>query len=211
MEEHTPTKESAEKFLERDFNQCFTQMRHYDGQIVEIVKFTFTAYTALIGVAVGLYQFSKKESVDLIPVAQAILFIGFFFGLFMLLLATRNRVYFVVLARYINEHRRLFLKNQPLGFQNSAGMYVSPTHPRYFNWQSSQVVYLYLIATLNAILLAALLATISGPRWPSIVGFLVSLTVQLLSAIIYLRCREGKSADHVVHGKRDTESKIHLS
>ena len=47
----------ALKFLERDFNQCFQQMRHYDSQIFDILKFMFTAYTVLIGVALGLYQF----------------------------------------------------------------------------------------------------------------------------------------------------------
>ena len=30
------------KFLERDFNQCFMQMRHYDSQIFDILKFMFT-------------------------------------------------------------------------------------------------------------------------------------------------------------------------
>ena len=66
--------DAAEKFLERDFNQCFTQMRHYDGQILDIVKFTFATYTAIIGVVVGLYQFSKKEHYEsiLIPVTAAI-------------------------------------------------------------------------------------------------------------------------------------------
>lgn len=47
----------AVKFLERDFNQCFQQMRHYDSQIFDILKFMFTGYTALIGVALGLYKF----------------------------------------------------------------------------------------------------------------------------------------------------------
>lgn len=46
----------ALKFLERDFNQSFQQMRHYDAQIFDILKFMFTAYSVLIGVALGLYQ-----------------------------------------------------------------------------------------------------------------------------------------------------------
>lgn len=52
------------RFLERDFNQCFQQMRHYDGQIFEITKFVLLSYSGLIGVALGLYQFSLKERVD---------------------------------------------------------------------------------------------------------------------------------------------------
>jgi hypothetical protein len=39
------------KFLERDFNQCFQQMRHYQAHIPDICKFALTAYTAVIGAA----------------------------------------------------------------------------------------------------------------------------------------------------------------
>lgn len=44
------------KFLERDFNQCFQQMRHHDTQIFDILKFMFTAYTVLIGAALGIFK-----------------------------------------------------------------------------------------------------------------------------------------------------------
>jgi hypothetical protein len=210
MDVPTPSNEMAEKFLERDFNQCFTQMRHYDVQIVDVVKFMFATDTTLIGVAVGLYQFSKKEGVDLIPAAQAILAIGFVFGLFMLHLVTRSRVYFVVLARYINEHRQFFLKHKPMGFQNLAGMYTNPAHPRYFYWQSSQVVYLYLVAALNSILLTGLLTAFGLPRWYWIIGFLASLILQVGCVVLYLKCRERKSGDGVLpHRKASNDERHH--
>lgn len=47
-QEITEKEEEAVKFLERDFNQCFQQMRHYGSQILEILKFMFTSYSILI-------------------------------------------------------------------------------------------------------------------------------------------------------------------
>lgn len=99
----------ALKFLERDFNQCFQQKRYYDAQIFDILKFLFTAYSAIIGIALGLYQFYLKEGKDLSLPAVAVLAVGLILGLFMFALAVRNRVYFVHVARYINEQRNFFL------------------------------------------------------------------------------------------------------
>ena len=64
MINNTPDDEAV-RFLERDFNQCFQQMRHYDSQLWDICKFSFTAYTALIGIAIGLYQYSIQKALDL--------------------------------------------------------------------------------------------------------------------------------------------------
>jgi len=77
----------ALNFLERDFNQCFQQMRHYDAQIFDILKFMFTAYSVLVGVALGLYQFGLKEGKDLSVPAIAALTVGLILGLFMLILS----------------------------------------------------------------------------------------------------------------------------
>ena len=128
----------ALKFLERDFNQCFQQMRHYDSQIFDILKFMFTAYTALIGVALGLYQFGVKEKIYLIPPAIAALIIGLVLGAFMFYLVLINRAYYVRVARYINEQRNLFLSFKPLGFENISRMYTNAKQP-YFSRESSQV------------------------------------------------------------------------
>ena len=123
----------AIKFLGRDFDQCFTQMRHYDGQIWDICKFSFAAYSALMGTAFGLYQYTiSPNHVNLIPVAIAILVIGVLLGLFIFGLSLRNRVYFVVLARYINENREYFFRHNPPEFKNVTGMYTDPSNPPFF-------------------------------------------------------------------------------
>ena len=74
------------KFLERDFNQCFQQTRHYDLQLFNILKLVFTGYTAVIGIALGLYQFGLEKGINISLPAKAILSIGFLFGLWVLMI-----------------------------------------------------------------------------------------------------------------------------
>lgn len=190
----------AARFLERDFNQCFQQMRYYDSQLWEICKFAFTGYTATIGLSVGLYQFSIDRQVNLFPAAVAVLGVATVLGCFLVALTVRNRVYYVLVTRYVNEHRRHFLEEKPLGFQNATQMYVNPAQPSYFNWYSSQSWFLYTIAVLNSVLVGLLTFIICRfvglPQWSwAIAIFVGSFTVQLLICIVYLvsRDRKGKA------------------
>lgn len=192
----------ALKFLERDYNQCFQQMRHYDAQIFDILKFMFTAYSALIGVAVGLYQFGLKEGKDLSAPAIAALTVGLLLGVFMFFIVVRNRVYFVQVARYVNEQRDLFFKLKPMGFENKSKMYTNHGQPPYFNWRSSQSWLLYIIGTLNSVLLGVLLYIVFPCSWKIVISGSISLLIlQLVIAIAYLRFRENKSASKAVFGK----------
>lgn len=192
----------ALKFLERDFNQSFQQMRHYDAQIFDILKFMFTAYSVLIGVALGLYQFGLKENKDLSLPAIAALTVGLILGLFMFALTIRNRVYFVQVTRYINEQRGFFLKYNPLGFENKSKMYTNHEQPPYFNWRSSHSWLCYIIAALNSILLGVLLYIVYPCAWKTVIcGSLILFIIQLAIAITYLKSRENKSASKAVFGK----------
>jgi len=192
----------ALKFLERDFNQCFQQMRHYDAQILDILKFMFTAYSALIGVAIGLYQFGLKEGKDLSSPAIAALVVGLSLGLFMFAVIVRNRVYFVQVARYINEQRSFFFKLKPMGFENKSKMYANNGQPPFFNWRSSHSWLCYIIAALNSTLLGVLLYIVFPCAWKIVtIGCMVLLLLQLIIAIAYLKFRENKSASEAVFGK----------
>lgn len=192
----------ALKFLDRDFNQSFQQMRHYDGQIFDILKFMFTAYTLLIGGAIGLYQFGLKENKDVSAPAIAVLAIGLVLGLFMFALIARNRVYFVQVARYINEQRGFFLTLKPMGFDNKSQMYHNYKDPPYFNWRSSQSWLFYIVASLNSVLLGVLLYIFYPIEWKIIIfGSLILFIIQLTIAITYLTSRENKSASEAVFGK----------
>ena len=201
IEQSEKIAEEYSKFLERDFNQCFQQMRHYDLQITGLMKFTFTSYTALIGIAFGLYQFSKSDhGVDLVPVAIAVLGTGVMVGLAMFVLIVRERVYFVIVARYINEHRRFFLSKRPLGFQNLTGMYTRPDSPQFFNWRASDSFFVYIIGVLNSVLTGSLAAILISVFWGVAIG-VFAFVGQIGLAIGYLVTRNKKTADESVFGK----------
>ena len=193
------------KFLEADFNQCFQQMRHYDSQLFDSVKFLTAAYVGLIGIGIGLYEFGIKERRDFTIAVMASFLVALLFGLFMYMMIIRNRVYFVHVTRYVNEIRRTFLEKRPLGFENKSQMYTNYEQPPFFNWRSSQAYLMYIIALVNAILCGAIIFVwISNESccWLRILsGVVILLLLQLGIGICYLKSREGKSASQSVFGK----------
>ncbi|MCL4458141.1 MAG: hypothetical protein M1147_00190 [Nitrospirae bacterium] len=202
LKDNTTELKEALKFLERDFNQCFQQMRYYDSQIFDILKFMFTAYTALIGVALGLYQFGLKEKIYLTIPAITALIIGLILGLFMFYLVLINRSYYVRVARYINEQRSLFLSFKPLGFENASRMYTNVKQP-YFSRESTQIWLVYIVGALNATLLGVLLFILSAAyyyRWPIVIGSsLVILSIQIVIVVKYLKSQENKSVKTILN------------
>ena len=186
----------AAKFLERDFNQCFAQMRHYDSQIWNVCRFTFTVHVAILGTAIAMYRYSTEKNVDLTLAATLVLGAGCVVGLLIYSLAIRNRVYYVLVCRYINEHRRLFLESKPLGFENISGMYVNPALPPYFNWKSWQSWVCYIIAGLNALLAALLIFyALDGCSWQwalTVSLGIIAASIQIGLGIAYLKSREDK-------------------
>jgi hypothetical protein len=186
--------EEGVSFLERDFNQCFFHLRHYNTLSFELLKFTGTFYTTIIGVSVGLYQFSTKERVDLTPVASAILGCSLLIGMLLFLVIVRNRENFVIVARYINEHRHFFLKQKPLGFENTTGMYTCPTRPRFFNWRSVDILYVYAVGLLNGMLMAGLLWPFVAVSW-AIGGGVTCTAILVGGARIYLSTRSAECSN----------------
>ena len=203
MKSAIPVEEGA-NFLARDFNQCFIQLRHYDSQMWAVCRFALTAYVAIVGAAVGVYQYSLDRGIDLSPLVISVLTVGIVLGIMMYSLIIRNRVYFVVICRYINEHRALFLDAEPLGFANSSGMYVDSGQPTYFDWRSWQSFLAYITALLNSALVALLMVFMldSHPcRWQlaGALGLFVWFC-QVWLGVTYLKSREKMSGSAAVFG-----------
>jgi hypothetical protein len=204
-QEITEREKEALKFLEQDFSQCFQQMRFYDSQIFETLKFLASAYSILIGVSVGLYQFGISKDIDLTNPVILVLFIGFVFGIFMFIIVVRNRVYYVQVARYVNYQRYFFLRLNPMGFQNKSKMYTDYTKPPYFNWRSSQTCLYFMVAIFNSIQIGILLHFgFPGRKELVILSSLLVFIIQLALAISYLQSRENKSACEAVFGKTES-------
>lgn len=198
------TEKEFAKFLDRDFTQCFTQMRYYDGQMVDICKFAFGAYTTAVGAALALFKYGLEKSIDYGPSARAILIIALLLGIAMVSLIVRNRVYFVVVTRYINEHRELFLSQKPLGFENKTRMYTNASQPPFFDWRSSQSVLLYILCVLNAGLLGTLIFLFNPEKLGTgaiIFPAIIFLLAELVWAIVYLTTRERKPVGKAVFGR----------
>lgn len=191
----------AVKFLERDFNQCFDQLRHYDNQICGICKFAFTAYAALLGIAIGFYKYKT----EMIGTSIVILGVGVLVGLVLFALVIRDRVYFVRVARYINEHRRHFLRVRPLGFENITKMFDDPNYPPYFDWKSSQAWASHITAFLNSTLFGAcVFMMMRGNEWKyhlASVSFLLLLVAQITHAMLHLRSCEKLAKEGINKGK----------
>jgi hypothetical protein len=214
---YMPTEELSDsdkefaKFLERDFTQCFEQMRHYDGQIIDICKFAFTAYATVFGAALALYRYGLDHNSNFRAPALAILIVGLLLGICLVALTVRSRVYFVVVTRYVNEHRSFFLERKPLGFQNRSHMYTNVNQPPFFNWRSSQELLLYTLIILNSGLMAAAIfmaSSASTPHWScTILLSAIFAFVQLGAAIGYLVSREGKKVSKAVFGADSTPSR----
>lgn len=200
-----------QKFLERDFNQCFQQLRDYSQQMWDITKFTFTAYASLLGIALGAYKLAAEQNVDLkIPVTAA-LGAGSLVGFFMFGLLTRNRVYFVTIARYINSHRKHFFDISPESTRFARGFYDNPNYPKFVNVFSSHAFISYIVAALNSILVVTILLLYlwNHKNIPtiSITAVVGSFLLQVVPALIYLRSRENKSANRAVFGD-STRSRV---
>ena len=194
-QDFSPAEKEALRFLERDFNQCFQQMRHDDDQICGLLKFAFTSYTALVGFALGLYQFGLKQNVVLNCPVLLMIAIGLIVGVFIFSMTVRKRVYFVQLARYVNEQRGLFFVHMPLEFKNAAGMYINPSEPSFFNWCSYHSWIIYLLALLNAVLLGVFLYIADGVSvFSTVPEVIMVFIIQLLAAVLYLKTREKKTA-----------------
>jgi hypothetical protein len=180
-------------------------MRHYDAQIVDIVKFAFTAYAAIVGASLALYRYGLDKGADFRAPATAIVLVGLPLGVTLLALVTRNRSYFVLVTRYINEHRDFFLKGKPLGFPNATGMFTNRGKPPYFNWRSSQALLLCSLALLNAALIGVGLYLVFediATKWYCIgIGASALLLLQLAVAIAYLGAPDGKSAGRAIFGQ----------
>ena len=188
----------APDLLSCDFSQCFAQARHYDDQIVDIFKYTFTIYTTLGGSALGLYQFSRDKGVDITGALVFVLSLSLLFGLIMLPIIIRSRVYFVICMRYVNEHRQLFLSVKPLGFLNKSKMYKNPNQPPYFNTFSSQSLMYYGMALANSVVFGIVLCILKSAVVVYLILSILLFVIQIVLSVRYLNAQEGKSASKVV-------------
>jgi hypothetical protein len=201
-----------ENLLVADFGQCFEHMRHYDESFRRTIEFFFGGMVVVIGASGALLQQYGFTSLTTMTVGFIFLF-SCFSALLLLMSLARNRVYYAIVTRYVNELRGLYVRKAPEGFVNLTGMYTDPAYPKMFSPGSTQSIHIYFLLLCNALLLSAAIAAFRatiqlehGDK-PSVPWVFVTATacgailMQLL-AVLYYWHRKGKkkSADAAVFG-----------
>ncbi len=208
-------------FLERDFSECFSQMRHYDEQMLDVTKFSFAEMIAVIAGSWTILVFALESTNSSIrsnwPIAVIfVLLAGYIFGILSLSILARLRLYFTLVARYLNEHRCFFLKNEPLGFQNRSRMYTDFKNPRPYDPWSTQMLSIYAIAFVDSLLLAGAIGCVAlwfkWLLWQIIsiagISYILSVIIIIIWTRQYLRNKEDKGADEAVFGVNSADKNV---
>ena len=198
QQKDTEILEYAKDYLSHDFEQCFQQMRHYDVQSWDIVKFCFGEVLLAITAIWALYCYceSPQHTNSLISsyynwLMLSILGISYLFVFISSYLVSRNRVYYVKTAIYINEFRKLALDKKPYGFCNMYNYYNNYDYPKVNECKSTQLVSLYALFLLG-ICLAGLcggIVTWSFPNFPLWSKILIFIGILIMGYLpLHIRC-----------------------
>lgn len=137
------------EYLKSDFEQCFSQMRHYDKTFISVTKMILGGYTAIIVASTALLGIGLQRRVVLTGIGALLLFASVSATILIDYLMN-NRHNYTVVARYVNEIRCNYLKDVSLDIKNIAGMNTDCYEPKHWNKGSSHVKLLNFIAVLNA-------------------------------------------------------------
>jgi len=202
----------AEDLLKADFDQCFNQMRHYDGIFTTVVNFAFAFFTAVATATVALLLQSNIPNSAYLGLSILYCLVAII-GMLILAFLLRNRCYFAFVARFVNEVRGYYLPQIDPNFSNQTGLPTSPRKPRMLSPGSTHVIHMYFIAFFNT---ASIAASILIYRYYASLTYqsafvlnfglfiflvLFILTIQIIWIILYLRYKDNLSADHAWWGK----------
>ena len=108
--------------LVNDFQQCMYMLRHYDSVNWDLTKFSFGQILVVIGACWTILNYEREADKTLLDVYKdgisnyivgGILALSTCFVFLTLAAIMRNRTYFVLMGRYLNEHRRNVFKDKP--------------------------------------------------------------------------------------------------
>jgi uncharacterized membrane protein YjgN (DUF898 family) len=160
----------GEDLLLRDFDQCFQQMRYYDEGFRKTLEFSFAGVIAVISAAaavIGRYGLTAITG----GVVTLLGTVSTMAALVLLSWLARNRLYYTIVTRYVNEIRSTYLKSAPAGLKNEAHMYDDCRKPPVYNPRSTQAFAVYVLAACIAVLFAGTVGTIQVTQealhgWP---------------------------------------------
>lgn len=201
------------ELLKTDFQQCFEQMRYYDSIFWSTVKFMVTGYAVVFTATGGLLGLKLSSGIAWTGITVLLFFTGFA-GTLLLLVLLRSRMYYLRVARFVNEVRQAYINQKVMGVQNIAGLYTDPRSPKAMNPTSTQLITTYFTAICNSLFYAfgtaAACAELKSEvlrvhlLWPSIV-FAAALVGQLVLVVLYLKLRDKDNSRP--EGARETKDR----
>lgn len=147
------SKEYLKDMMAVDFQECMGMLRHYDSVNWDLTKFTFGQVLVVIGACWTILNAEREKGETLWNVLNdglsnyivgSVLFLSACFVFLTLLAILKNRTYFVKMSRYLNEHRRNILQENPFGFANQSQMWNNPDFPPVIDKKSTQLLCVYL-------------------------------------------------------------------
>jgi hypothetical protein len=179
-----------------DFEQSYEQIRHYDDALRKTADFGFGAVVTVLAASaaiVGQYHLTAFTA----SVVSALLLLSAIAGLLLLFSLAQSRVYFVTVARFVNEIRSHYLTTRPMGIDNLSKMYVDVSQPSVLHLSSSHTMAVYFFSICNALLatvglvtlnVAITLAANSMPSLPWLgasIAFGIIVVIEVTSVLIY--------------------------
>ena len=163
MNANMKNEEYSREFFKSDFEQSCEQLRHYDSLNWDITKFCFLELLLGIAAVWTIYGFAHAPDNSNTYIASnytwiipSIIAVCYLFSFLASFLISRNRVYYVKVARYINEHRQFAFEGKPASFRNMSNYYTNPKLPKFFEIWSTQLVCLYVIQIISAFIFGVL-------------------------------------------------------
>lgn len=130
--------------------------RHYDSVNWDITKFTFGEIFIAIGACWTVFTLGKGVDIQAKWIAMTVIcFASLLFGIMSLYTLIKNRTYFVLTSRHINELRHHAIKSNPMGFENVSNFWHNCHYPKVRDYFSTQFVSIYLIGFLSVVLSVA--------------------------------------------------------
>jgi len=186
-------------FLLEEYSQCFSHMRHYNDLKLSLAKFAFSFYSAIATVSFAVERYFhhelKARIVDIF--LFLLLVITFLIGLLILVMMTRYRKYFVLVARQVNSIRKYFfsqINHAEEKVPNALHPYTDPQKPTAYNRKSTYLLLTYLFSLINSIALVFACFfilryfdfLITCPFW-SVIILVALFIITLISEFCYIK------------------------
>lgn len=181
-------------FLMQEFNQCFTQMRHYDSKRITLAQYAFSFYSAIVTATIALNKFFYYErniyNIDFS--LTLLLLLGSVIGFAIVVILVRNRIYFVMVAKQVNSIRNTLLNLSSLSqikFDNFCP--TNTNKPKLYNVESTHLKLIFLLSLINSVFLCFagffMLRFTDGPTWLYFLVLPILLLVSLYAELHYTR------------------------